>query len=160
MKTKIIVKGINAFGYKFEIPGYLPEHLCHYNLHNYKRAHSFLVEVKTMNNAGEVVSKSIDFGSSCFNLPLESNSLYWTEIQFEDGSVLHNENEHYGASQCKHPEPLLPASHPQRLDTLCNHIPWQILRIFQDFLCSMILSHVCHLPIFPVLSALPMFQYL
>lgn len=93
METKVIIKGVNAYGYKFEIPGYLPEHLYKFNLHNYKRANSFMVEVKSLNNEGEVVSKSINFGSACFNLPLNSNSLYWTEIQFEDGSVLHNEHE-------------------------------------------------------------------
>ena len=92
MDTKIVIKGINAFGYKFELPCKLPEYLYKFNLNNYKRARTFVASVDLMNGDGEVVTKNINFLSYASSLPLKGEVIYWQEIQFEDGSVLQNEN--------------------------------------------------------------------
>ena len=65
--------------------------------------------VDLMNGAGEVVTKNINFLSSVSSLPLKGEVIYWQEIQFEDGSVLQNENakDIEDAKQSNLPAPLL-----------------------------------------------------
>ena len=90
MKYKVIVRGINAYGFKFEIHATMAEAFYNVNLKNYRSC--IMADVKSFNNKGETISRTMKFKTEGNGIPLNETLLYWQSVEFEDGSVLENEN--------------------------------------------------------------------
>lgn len=88
MDKKIVVSGLNAYGYKFELPAIELENYAISNKHNNR--FFVVVQIKTVDRNGNAENKTISFQSKTNESQLDSSKLYWEKLTYEDGTVLEN----------------------------------------------------------------------